>query len=149
MALTKRNLGSLALAISVSVSLLVGGAVSAQMAPDASASSLASAMKSMSAHLKKIVAQAKDPSKNASSAQLSDELVKLVELSRTFVPDTVSSLPKAQQPERLALYQKMIDDTALRAHALGDAFRADDNAKAVDLLRQLADDKKTGHDEFK
>lgn len=102
-------------------------------------SSLANTMKSMGQKLKQIQIQSFDSTKNASSAVLCDELVKLIEDSRAYDPD----------PARKSLYNQMIDDSLRLSRQLGDAFRANDTTKVAEVMKELVTSKQKGHAEFK
>ena len=65
-----------------------------------------------------------------------------------FVPDTVRSLPKAQQPAAKARFDQRLSNVAKLGKELADAFRASKNTVAVSILKQLSQEKKEGHQEF-
>jgi hypothetical protein len=117
--------------------------------PEALPSRLSSTMKAMSNALKTVSAQAANPQKNAESAVLADNFVKLVLHAKDFTPDSVATLPSNQRPDAKAHYDKMLDQTAEVGKNLATAFRANDNAQAAELLKQLLQAKKEGHDHFK
>lgn len=127
--------------------------VFAQMADQSNgitpAASLGSAMKLMSASLRKVAAQAADVNKNANSEELALEFIKNTELSKTFVPSTIKQLPADQQDAKKQQYLKMLDDTAQLGRDLAAAFHNNDNKLANDILAKLSAAKKEGHIEFK
>ena len=104
---------------------------------------LKSVMKEMSTKLKAIAAQAGDVTLNASSEALARELVTLVENGKALFPKTAQD--QASQNE----YVKMMDDTSLQAQALAEAFHANNNVLANEILAQLSQAKKDGHAKFK
>lgn len=126
--------------------LLLASSAFAQMDPMAS---LGSVMKAMNNDLKKIVAQAADATKNASSAELAADFVKQSELAKKFIPDSVKTLPADQRPARETLYLKMMDDDIQLGKDLENAFRNNDNTAAAELLKKLSSLKKEGHAEFR
>jgi hypothetical protein len=109
---------------------------------------LALTMDGMSADLKAVTAQVNNAQANANSAALSDEFVQLVGHAKSFVPSLITALPADQQAAAKAQYDKMLDQTAQLGAQLAGAFRANDNAKANVLLKQLSQAKHDGHDEF-
>jgi hypothetical protein len=124
------------------------GTAYAQMGAEALPSTLASTMKAMSRNLKTVVAQAKDPQMNASSADLADQFVQLTLHGKDFVPDSIASLPADQQPAAKAEYEKVLDQAADLGRQLAAAFRSNDSALVANLLNQLAQIKKNGHSIF-
>lgn len=105
-------------------------------------------MKAMNADLKQISLQANQVSKNSSSAVLADDFTSLVLHAKMFVPDSVRSLPKAQQPAAKARFDQRLSNVAKLGKELADAFRASRNTVAVSILKQLSQEKKEGHQEF-
>ena len=110
---------------------------------------LQSTMKEMNADLKAIVAQIDDVSKNASSTVMAEHFVSLVERAKTFVPDSVASVPEDRRQARVDLYLQMLDGTSKLGQALIECFRADDNERARKVLKELGAAKTEGHGEFK
>jgi len=104
---------------------------------------LKSVMKDMSTKLKAIAAQSTDATKNASSEDLSNQLVASIEQAKALFPK--SATDAASQDE----YVKMIVDTQNLAKELALAFHNNDNQKAADILNQLSQAKKDGHTKFK
>ncbi|MCB9073636.1 MAG: hypothetical protein H6623_08435 [Bdellovibrionaceae bacterium] len=105
-------------------------------------------MKAMSANLKTISVQVKTPPIKPTSADLADQFVELTLHSKTFTPKSISSLPKNQQADATSLYNQMLDHTADLGAQLAVALRANDAAKAADLLKQLLQAKTDGHNQF-
>ncbi len=116
---------------------------------ESAADDLASTMRKMSNDLKAIASQMDQPASNSQSAMLADDFVKAVKQAKAFVPDSVASLPKAEQAARLVVYTGMLDKAASLGTQLATALRANDSAQAHDLLSQLSQAKKGGHSEFK
>jgi len=113
------------------------------------AATLGSAMKLMSAGLRKITAQVTDPSKNLQSEELALEFIKNTELSKTFVPKSIKQLPLDQQEAQQQRYIKMLDDSIQLGRDLAAAFHNNDNKLANEILAKLSTSKKEGHAEFK
>lgn len=104
---------------------------------------LKAVMKDMSTKLKAIAAQSTDATKNASSEDLSNQLVASIEQAKALFPK--SATDAASQDE----YVKMIVDVQNLAKELALAFHNNDNQKAADILNQLSQAKKDGHTKFK
>ncbi|MBC7464754.1 MAG: hypothetical protein H7256_02075 [Bdellovibrio sp.] len=121
----------------------------AQTAAPVLPASLGKTMKAMSTNLKAIVAQATEATKNESSAKLADDFVTLTLHAKDFAVDSIQALPAEQQAAAKAEYDKMLEQTAITGQQLAAAFRANDNVLAANLLKQLSQDKKDGHDKFK
>ena len=102
----------------------------------------------MNTDLKKISTQVNNVQKNPSSALLADDFTGLVLHAKTFTPDSVRSLPRAQQPAAKARFDQRLTNVAKLGKELGDAFRANKNSVAVGILRQLSQEKREGHSEF-
>ncbi len=139
----------------VSFSFVAFGAVDAAapappVAPaPAGPKDLGDAMKAMSGNLKAISEQGQNKAMNAQSAVLADQFVVAVGQARTFIPKSIGGLAGKDQAAAKELYLKMIDQTVELGKQLAASFRANDNAKAVNLLNQLVSQKKQGHSEFK
>ena len=130
----------------VAAALIVSGVMaSAQFSAD----DLASNMKVMSSKLKAIAEQVKNPALNTNSAKLADEFTVAAHGSKQFVPDTVAALPPKDQPARKALFDQMLDTAVSQGQKLAAALRANDNARAVEILKLLSQTKKDGHAEFR
>jgi hypothetical protein len=110
---------------------------------------LKATMKAMASDLKTIAAQVTNPQANENSASLADDFVKMVTHAKDFTPDMISSLPADQQAAEEAKFDKQLDDVAALGTQMAAALRANDNAKASNILNQLVQAKKDGHDEFK
>lgn len=117
--------------------LIVGSSLSAQ------AQTLAEVMQSMAAVVKSINAQAGDPAQNANSAEQALQLAALCDTAKTLTPATASDAAKK------ASYEQMLAASAQTARDLAKAFQAGDNAQALQLIKQLAAQKKEGHTQFK
>lgn len=111
--------------------------------------SLGRTMKSMNTTLNSISFQQNDSAKNVSSATLADDFVTLTLHSKKFTPESVLELPEAEQPPAKAQFDSMIDQTAELGKKLAEAFRANDNAHAAEIMNQLKNSKKDGHSKFK
>lgn len=111
--------------------------------------SLGKTMKAMSTDLKAIAAQVSDATKNENSAVLADQFVALTLHAKDFSVDSIRDMPADQQTAAKAQYDKMLEQTAITGQQLAAAFRAGDNVLAANLLKQLSQDKKDGHDKFK
>lgn len=111
--------------------------------------SLASTMKSMGNKFKLLASQMNNPSLNASSAQLAEEIATGATASKTYEPDTIAGLPASEKATQKARYEQMLDETAKLLTDLAKALRANDNAQAKILFDQISQHKKDGHSEFK
>jgi hypothetical protein len=118
----------------------------AQTVPPAS---LASTMKRMSSDLKKVAAQVNNSAMNAESEALSNDYVAMALHSKNFTPDKIAALPAGQQKGPKADYDLTLDKTAENGLLLAKAFHDNDNAKAIEILNLLSQDKKDGHAKFK
>jgi hypothetical protein len=124
--------------------LVVSISVLGQQQPTPGApANLAAVMKAMSNSLKKIAVQVNDPSKNADSEKLAEDLVAMTKNSKDHFPK------KASDPDKQQHYLKLIDDTIVLAQELSSAFHDNNNAKAIDVLNKLSAGKKEGHAAFK
>lgn len=110
---------------------------------------LAQAMRVMAGNLKTISEQVQNKAMNAQSAVLADQFVAAITKARTFFPKSIEGLAGQDQADAKALYLKMIDQTTDLGQQLAASLRANDNAKAVDILNQIVSAKKKGHTEFK
>lgn len=120
-----------------------------QNAPAALPTSLAATMKKMSSDLKKVATQVNDPSANAESEALANDYVVMVLHAKDFTPDSIQSLPSSQQKAAKADYDAMLDKSAENGKLLAQAFHNNENAKAVEALNLLSQDKKDGHAKYK
>lgn len=111
--------------------------------------SLGDAMKIMNDKLKSIAAQTANAGMNPQSAILADEFVEAAAAAKAFVPEAVTHLPVAEQAAKTTRYNQLIDITVDQGKRLAAAFRADDNAGALKLLKEMKDNARTGHGEFK
>ena len=144
-----KTLNAIFIALAFMAINLPANAQTETASPPAAPANLADTMKLMSSKLKAITVQTLDASKNAQSAVLADEFVAAVAIARTFTPKTITDLPLAQQPKQKAIFLQMIDGASALGVKLAAAFRANDNAAASQLLNQMVDAKKQGHDAFK
>lgn len=110
--------------------------------------SLEITMKSMSRNLKKLAAQVADPALNADSAAVAQNLAVLINHSKNFRPKFIDTLPADQQEAMLQKYMQKIDETAVLAQQLAEAFKANDNATATQIIQSLLAAKKDGHNQF-
>lgn len=108
----------------------------------ANALTLADVMQSMAATVKSINSQATNPAQNANSADLALRLANLCDSAKSFTPSTATSA------DQKATYDQLMSTAAQTARDLAKAFQAGDNSKAVQLLQQLAAQKKNGHAQF-
>lgn len=112
-------------------------------------SSLSLTMKRMSSDLKKVTSQVNNPALNAESEALSNDFVTMAIHAKNFTPDKIAALPVDLQSSAKSEYDLSLDKTAQNGQLLAQAFRDNDNAKAVEILSLLSQDKKEGHKKFK
>lgn len=93
--------------------------------------------------------QFRDPSQNPSSAQLAVQLKDLFTVSLNEVPASLASLPPDQLTVALAQYKTLIQQEVDLSVQLEQAFIANDNARAGEILRQILDIQARGHGAFK
>jgi hypothetical protein len=113
-----------------------------------SALSLKGNMKQIKHLFKRVVAAVNDPSKNTQSAADAASLVALFSTVEDQVPDTISSLPAAEQPAALADYKSLIQKEVEAATALEHAFESGDNAAAALILKEMDDVRRDGHEKY-
>lgn len=136
----KRLIFTLILSMS---SLVFAGSV------DALPTSLKETMKGMGSTLKTISMQISDSAKNPSSAALADQFARLVTHAKNFTPDIIESLPASERAAKKADYDKKLDQVVKLAEQLAAAFRANNNSQAAQILQDLSQSKREGHEEFK
>jgi hypothetical protein len=130
--------------------LFVTLAVSAQssFADISLPATLKSTMKAMGDDLKKISAQVQNSQLNSDSTSLAEQFVQLAQHSKTFVPEIISQMPASQQPEAKAHFDELLTEVIDLGEKLVTAFRDNDNPTCVQILKQLANAKKNGHNIF-
>jgi hypothetical protein len=124
----------------LAISILTASFSFAQVAAEAS---LKTIMKEMSSKLRMIATQSTDPTKNASSEQITLELIKSVTAAKAVFPSSANDKNSQEK------YLIMIEGVIASSTELAQAFHNNDNTKAADILRQLSQEKKDGHNEFK
>lgn len=126
-------------------------ALSARQAPVAfhGGGDLHDDMKAMSKAFKQIASQIDDSSQNASSAAATDQFVAAAVRAKATLPDGIAKLPAGDRATAKAQYQQLLDQVIAKGRDLARAFRANDNAKAKQLLSDLDQLKKQGHGIFK
>lgn len=132
------------------LSLLIPFCFSAALAqsPSQLPGTLKDTMHEMGHDMKTIASQASNSHLNADSATLCDQFIALVKHAKTFVPDSVASLPPAQKTAALQEFAKQLDHVADLGTQLAAAFRANNTAQISALLNQLLAAKKAGHHRF-
>ena len=110
--------------------------------------SLKDTMKQMGKIFKALGISAVDPKQNAQSAQATEKLVALIDKATKQPPDIIDTLPDDQKKTAKDDYNRMINQELDAAKALHQAFLKNDNATAVKILKQMAQTKQEGHEEF-
>jgi cytochrome c556 len=106
-------------------------------------------MKAMGARFKKLNEQVAKPELNAESASLATELSTLAANGKKFTPKSLSSMSEAEQKTAKADYDESLDQITQLSSKLATALRANDNAKAKEILKEITDTRKYGHDTYK
>ncbi len=110
---------------------------------------LKSTMKEMNTRVKTVAQQIDNSSLDTQSAALSDEVVQLADDSARFVPDIIAQAPPSDRAGMTEQYKKMLNQTHQLAADLAKAIRSGNKSAAKDLLKQLNENKKDGHTDFK
>lgn len=119
-----------------------------QAAPLTQVMSLKSIMKGIGTQFKLLQAQVDDSTKNADSVKMAETMIVGLTDARALIPDSISSLPDAEQSARKDLYYKMMDQTMDLVKQVIAALKANDNQKATQLVAQVLQAKKDSHSEF-
>jgi soluble cytochrome b562 len=106
-------------------------------------------MKHMNHAFRTLGRQVGDASKNADSIQLVATMRQAAEASLQYKPEKTADLPAADQAKFVADFHAGIKHLIGDLDKLTAALKANDNASAAAILRQIKDDQKQGHKEFK
>jgi hypothetical protein len=128
--------------------IIFAGCASGPKAGDP-AKNLNANMKAMGARFKKLNEQIDKPALNVESAKLASELGALAVNGKQFSPKILSSMNDADQKKAKADFDDGMNIITKLSGELATALTANDNVKAKDLLKQMNDTRKYGHDTYK
>lgn len=128
-------------------SMILGGAM--VIATTTAHADLQVPMKELGSIFKALGPQASDATKNADSALKAARMNELFKLSLKETPESIASMPAAQQTAALNQYQEWIQKEIDLSAELKLAFEANDNAKALKVMNEMNSVRKQGHTEFK
>ncbi|QYM80671.1 hypothetical protein K0B96_08745 [Horticoccus luteus] len=106
-------------------------------------------MKEMGKAFRTLGRQIDDASKNAASIKLVATMREAAEASLQYKPEKTADLPAADQAKFVADFQAGVKNLIADLDKLTAALKANDNAAAAATLREIKDDQKKGHKEFK
>ena len=106
-------------------------------------------MEAISKAFRTLRRQAKDPAKNAASAELAGKMHKAAVASLDFEPAWKAEQPAGEQADFVKGYKKEMEKFVGMLADLEKAFKADDNAKAEMIIGKLRDQQKSSHKEYK
>lgn len=106
-------------------------------------------MKKMGRAFRTLGRQITDASKNSDSLQLVATMREAAEASLAFKPEKTADIPADQQAKFVADFHAGIKGLVADLDKLTAALKANDNNAAFSILRQIKDDQKQGHHEFK
>ncbi len=152
-------------AILVSIALLSAAALRADTAPanssppaaqptiapahDRDATELGEHMDNMGDAFKKLRKQVADPAQNASSLQLVDTMRKESLISAKLTPAKTQDLPEAERAKFVADYQEHMKKLLGMLDQLKAALKANDNATAEKLVKDLGAFQRESHHQFR
>ena len=110
---------------------------------------LGKTMEKLSSAWRKLRKQAADPAANASSLELIATIKDATEKSLTLQPDKTKDLPEADRAKYVEAYKDKMKEFTTKLAKLEDAFKANDNAGAAALIKELGALQREGHKEFK
>ncbi len=120
----------------------------AQTAPTAGPS-LKATMDQISSVVKTLTANLNDPSKNADSAKLADQLVTLFTTAQGQTPTSVGKLADDQKATAVQGFQSLIQKEIDDAKALKSAFDSNNNTQAGTILQDMNTLKSQGHSTYR
>lgn len=106
-------------------------------------------MKKMGKAFRQLGKQITDASKNEDSLALVATMHAAAEKSLQYKPEKTADLPEADQAKFVADYQAGIKALIADLDKLAAALKANDNAAAAGILRDVKADQKDGHKEFR
>lgn len=110
---------------------------------------LGKVMEKMNGAWRKLRKQAGDPASNAASLELVAAVKAGLEKALTYKPAKVEDIPAADRGKFVADYQEDMKNVIALVGQLEAAFKANDNAAAVDLIQKIGAAQKEAHKEFK
>jgi|GEM_PF-3869612 len=110
--------------------------------------SLKENMKELGVLFREIGKTVADRTRNEANAKNAARMNEIFLAVKVQVPDSVASLPPSQRESALAEFRAMISEIAADALKLRDAFVANDNRTAADIVNHMNLDKREGHDKF-
>lgn len=106
-------------------------------------------METISKSFRTLRRQAKDPAKNAASAELAAKMHKAAVASLEYKPAWTADQPAGEQADFVKGYKEEMEKFIGMLADLEKAFKADDNAKAEVIIGNLRDQQKSSHKEYK
>lgn len=110
---------------------------------------LGNTMEKINGAWRKLRKQAGDPASNAASLELVATIKAGAEKALTLKPARVEDVPAADRAKFVQDYRQAMKDFLARVGKLEQAFRAGDNAAALDQIQKIGALQKEAHKEFK
>lgn len=110
---------------------------------------LGKTMEKMNGAWRKLRKQVADPASNAASLELVATIKAAADKSLTLTPEKAADIPAADREKFVADYQKHMKDFTAQVAKLGDALKANDNAAAQAIMKDMGGMQKEGHKDFK
>ena len=110
---------------------------------------LGKTMEKMNGAWRKLRKQAGDAASNAASLDLVATIKAGLDKALTFKPAKVADLPVADREKFVADYQEDMKNVLSLVGKLEPAFKAGDNAAALELIQKIGAAQKEAHKEFK
>jgi soluble cytochrome b562 len=110
---------------------------------------LGNAMDKMNGAWRKLKKQVADPASNAASLELVATISAAADKAATLKPARLADVPAADQAKFIADYQAQMKEFSAQIAKLGAALKANDNAAAAEIVKQMGAMQKEGHKDFK
>lgn len=110
---------------------------------------LGKTMEDLNRSWRKLRKQVSDPASNASSIELVAAIRKDSTKALTLEPDKARDIPEAERAKYIESYKKQMRKFDAKIGELSAAFKANDNAAAAALVKEIGAIQKEGHKEFK
>ena len=117
--------------------------------PDHKDTELGKKMGAINRAFKKLRKQVSDASQNASSLELVAGARKAAEEAMNLTPEKAASLPESERPKFIADYKDGIKKLIAKFDALSEALKANNNAEADKIFKDIASFERDEHKEFR
>ena len=110
---------------------------------------LGKTMEKLNGAWRKLRKQVNDAASNANSIEQVAIVKESALKAATLEPDKAKDLPEADRPKFIQAYQDKMKEFSGKLDKLSDAFKANDNAAAAALLKEIGQLQREGHKEYK